>query len=118
MDGSTLISIFGDSPRMRVFEHFMEFPLDEFTIEELADLTDLSDAAVLKEIKHLEEQEMINSRPYAKSLVFRINRKNPINQMIQNIVFFKSDSTADRLVRESAQLSAKVNVTRKSGTGR
>ena len=103
---------------MRVLDYLLEFPLNEFTIEELADSTDLSDAAVLKEIKNLEEQEMINSAPYAKSLVFRINRKNTVNQMIENIVSFKSDSTADRLVRESAQLSAKVSVTRKSGTSR
>ena len=84
---------------MRVLDHFLKFPLNEFTIEELADSTDMSDAAILKEIKNLEEQEMINSVPNAKSLVFRINRKSPKTKIMRQAVFLKSYSIADQLTQ-------------------
>ena len=96
MEESLLISMFGDSSRMRILDRFMEFPLDEFTLEELADSTDMSNATVLKEIKNLKEQEMINPASNANSLVFRINRKSPIFKIMQQMVILKSDSIADQ----------------------
>ncbi|WP_316505579.1 hypothetical protein [Nitrosopumilus sp.] len=97
MEESVLMSIFGESPRMKIIDYLLEFPTNEFTPSDLVKSIGMSRTTVFREIKNLEEQKMINPvSKLGKSPTFRINLKNPIIKMIQQTIFLKSDSIADQ----------------------
>lgn len=97
MEESVLMSMFGESPRMKIIDYLLEFPTNEFTPSELVEAIGMSRTTVFREIKKLEEQKMINLvSKLGKSPTFRINLKGPIIKMIQQAVFLKSDNIADQ----------------------
>lgn len=97
MEESVLMDMFGESSRMKIVDYILEFPTNEFTHGDLVEAIGMSRTTVFRELRDLEEQNMIESASkLGKSSTFRINLKNPIIKMIQQAVFLKSDNIADR----------------------
>lgn len=97
MSESALVSIFGDSSRIKILEYFLEFPTNEFTPSELVKDIGMSRSTVFRELDSLIDDGMlIRTGKLGKSPVFKINLKNPIVRLIQQGIHLKSDLIADR----------------------
>lgn len=97
MSESVLTHIFGDSPRMKILEYFLEFPTNEFTPSDLVRDIGMSRSTVFRELDSLIGDDMlIQTGKQGKSPVFKINLKNPIVRLIQQGIHLKSDLIADK----------------------
>lgn len=97
MEESVLLSMFGESPRMKIIDYLLEFPTNEFTAGDLVETIGMSRTTVFRELKNLEDQDMIKlASKLGKSPTFRVNLKNPIIKMMQQVIFLRSDSIADQ----------------------
>ena len=96
-DDSVLMSIFGESTRLKVIDYLLEFPTNEFTSNNLVNAIGMSRTTVFRELNSLKDQEMIKTvSKLGKSQTFGINLTNPIIKMMQQAVFLESDKLADR----------------------
>ena len=94
---SVLVSIFGDSPRMKIIDYLLEFPTNEFTLTELVDEIGMSKTTVPKILDDYENKEMIiKTEKIGKSQPYKINLKNPLIQLMQNAAHMTSDKIADQ----------------------
>jgi len=103
---SVLVSIFGDSSRMKIIDYLLEFPTNEFTLTELVDEIGMSKTTVPKILDDFKNKEMIvKTEKIGKSQPYQINLKNPVIQLMQNAVHMASDRIAE-------QQAARKNVSR------
>lgn len=95
MAESGIISLYGDSPRMKVIDFFMTFPKNEFTVPELVEGIGMSRTTAFKEIKKLLDNDMIlQSGNIGKSPTYKINTKSPIVYSMQRLVSLRSKKIA------------------------
>jgi len=95
MAESGIISLYGDSPRMKVIDFFMTFPKNEFTVPELVEGIGMSRTTAFKEIEKLLDNDMIlQSGNIGKSPTYKINTKSPIVYSMQRLVSLRSKKIA------------------------
>jgi len=96
---STVLSIFGDSSRMKILGYLLEFPTNEFTPKDLVESIGMSRTTVFRELDSLLDENMIKQvGRIGKSFTFKINLKNPIVELVQQSVHLRSDLTADKQI--------------------
>lgn len=90
-----MITLYGDSSRMKMIDFFMIFPKNEFTIHELVEGIGMSRTTAFNEIKKLSDNEMIiKSGNVGKSPTYKINTKSPIVYSMQKMVSLRSKKIA------------------------
>lgn len=86
-ESSILLEIFGDSPKLRLLNIFIENPYFDFTREELIKELGMSKLTVYKYIKEMGRMEIIKiSRKIGKAVLFKLNRENPAVALIENFL--------------------------------
>ena len=94
---SVLVSLFGDSPRMKIIDFLLEFPTNEFTLNELVDEIGMSKTTVPKILDDFEGKDMIvKTEKIGKSQPYKINLSNPVIQLMQNAAYIASDRVAEQ----------------------
>lgn len=102
---SVIISLYGDSPRMKIIDYFMTFPKNEFTISEIVDAIGMSRTTAFKEISKLLDNEMIiQTGKIGKSPIFKINNKSPIIYSMQKLVSHRSKKIATSQMRDTIMM--------------
>lgn len=103
---SVLVSLFGDSPRMKIIDYLLEFPTNEFTLSELVDEIGMSKTTAPKILDDFEGKGMIvKTAKIGKSQPYKINLRNPVIQLMQNAAHIASDRIAE-------QQAARKNINR------
>ena len=92
---SGITSLFGNSPRMKIMEFFMQFPKNEFTVPELVEGIGMSRTTAFNEVNSLLKDEMIiEIGKSGKSKIFKVNLKSPIVLAMQKINSYRSKKVA------------------------
>ncbi len=120
-ESSVLLSLFGNSPHMKIIDYLLEFPNNEFTTGELVEAIGMSKTTVPKILELLVEQGLIlKTEKIGKSQPYKINLKDQIIKLIQNAVFMTSDKIADRQMasRRVRTIARKSTRNRESLVGR
>ncbi len=92
---SGIIALYGDSPRMRMIEFFMQFPKNEFTVPELIEGIGMSKTTAFKEVYKLKHNDMVKqSGNIGKSPTYKINLNSPIVYSMQKLVSHRSKKIA------------------------
>ncbi|QLH07139.1 winged helix-turn-helix domain-containing protein [Nitrosopumilus ureiphilus] len=104
-EDSIIIQVFGASPQMRIVDFFLEFPTNEFTINEIVENVGMSKTTATKYVEALNQQELIKTtKKIGKTQPYTINMKNPVIQMIKNAVGIMSDKVADNQLSDEKLL--------------
>jgi len=123
MPESILLSIFGDSPRMKIMDYLLEFPTNEFTPSELVEDIGMSRTTVFRELNELLNHDITKQTgKVGKSPTFTVNLKNPLVRMMQQSIHFRSDKIADkqlasknlrRIIRTNLQTTVELHARQK-----
>jgi len=90
-----IITLFGESPRMKVLEFFMQFPKHEFTVPELVEGIGMSRTTAFSQTESLLNDEMIIiSGKVGKSPTYKINSKSPLFRAMQKMNSYRSKEVA------------------------
>ncbi len=91
----SITKLFGNSPRMKIVEFFMDFPKDRFTIPELVQGIGMSRTTAFKIIRTLLTDEwIVQKQKEGKSATYQINFKNPVVKIMQKINSYESEKIA------------------------
>lgn len=90
-----ITTLFGESPRMKVLEFFMQFPKHEFTVPELVEGIGMSRTTAFSQTESLLNDGMIiTSRKVGKSPTYKINSKSPLFRVMQKMNSYRSKEAA------------------------
>lgn len=93
---SGIIALYGDSPRMRMIEFFMQFPKNRFSIPELIQGIGMSKTTAYNEVEKLKENGMIKQLDnIGKSPTYAINPRSALVYTMQKLVSHRSKKIAD-----------------------
>jgi DNA-binding transcriptional ArsR family regulator len=80
---SLLIRALGNSPKLRILDHLLDYKLNDFTKKEIIEALGMSKLAFYKYFKDLEELGLgIPSRKIGRATLYKINLENPMVRMI------------------------------------
>jgi len=97
---SGIISLYGNSPRMKLLDYLMTFPKNEFTTPEIVKTIGMSRTTAFREILKLLDNEMIiQTGNIGKSPTYAINTKSPIIYSMQKLVSHRSKKIATSQIR-------------------
>lgn len=100
-EGSVLLQLFGDSPKLRLLNVFLENSYFDFTREELVKELGMSKLTVYKYVKQMLNFGIIKvSRKIGKAVLYRLDRKNPDVSLIENFLKQFSLNVADKELRK------------------
>jgi len=81
---SILLKMFGDSPKLRIIDFFLDNPLSDFTKKEVIEALGLSKQTFYKYFTDLEEYGLVAvSRKIGKAKLYKINLENPIVKLLK-----------------------------------
>ena len=84
---SILIKIFGKSPKIRLFNIFLENPYFDFSKEELVRELGMSKLTVYKYMKELEKLGVIKvSRRIGRAVLYKLNLESPIVMKLNEFI--------------------------------
>ncbi|MBS3132808.1 winged helix-turn-helix transcriptional regulator [Candidatus Woesearchaeota archaeon] len=100
-EGSVLLQLFGDSPKLRLLNVFLENSYFDFTREELVKELGMSKLTVYKYVKQMLNFGIIKvSRKIGKAVLYRLDRKNPDVSLIEDFLKQFSLNVADKELRK------------------
>jgi AraC-like DNA-binding protein len=80
---SLLIKIFGDSPKIRIIDFFMDNPLFDFTKKEVIEALGMSKRTFYKYFADIEKYGIVKvSRKIGKAKLYKINLEHPLVKML------------------------------------
>jgi len=83
---SLLLEMFGESPKIRIIDFLLDFPMNDFTKTEIVDAVRMSKTTLYKNFEILEIYGIVKvSRKIAKAKLYRINLTHPIVKRIHEI---------------------------------
>ena len=84
---SVLIEIFGKTPKVRLFNLFLENPFFDFSKEELVRELKMSKLTVYKYLKELKKLGIVKvSRKIGRATLYKLNLENPIVKRMNEFV--------------------------------
>ena len=90
-----ITTLFGESPRMKVMEFFMQFPKHEFTVPELVEGIGMSRTTAFDQTGSLLKDEMIiQCGKIGKSPTYKVNLQSPLVKAMQKMNSYKSKEAA------------------------
>jgi len=97
---SGIISLYGDSPRMKLLDYLMTFPKNEFTPPEIVKAVGMSRTTAFREISKLLDNEMIlQTGNIGKSPTYTVNIKSPMIYSMQKLVSHRSKKNATSQIK-------------------
>lgn len=108
---SLTIRLFGNSPQMRIIDFLLEFPINEFTTDEMIKNIGMSKTTLYKGLDNLISQNMIKTTKQGKGLIISIDMENPFVQTIKTGVSIASGQIAEKeLKNEKFLMNIKQNM--------
>ncbi|MEM2092153.1 MAG: winged helix-turn-helix domain-containing protein [Candidatus Bathyarchaeia archaeon] len=81
---SILLKTFGDSPKLRIIDFFLDNPLFDFTKKEVIEALGMSKQTFYKYFKDIENYGIVKvSRKIGKAKLYKINLENPVVKMLR-----------------------------------
>lgn len=100
---SVLIEAFGNSPKMRIIDFFIDNKLFDFSKKEIIEELGMSKTTFYKVWDDIEKYGIVKvSRKYGKAKLYKLNRENPV---VKGLV--KIERT---LIRESIPRAERVGI--------
>lgn len=99
-----LLELFGNTPKLRLLNIFLENPYFDFTKEELVRELGMSKLTVYKYVRQMEKMGIIRmSRKIGKAVLFKLNRANPAVTLIEGFLRqFSAEIAENELKRKIA----------------
>lgn len=93
---SLLLRAYGSSPQMKIINHLMDFPKNDFTQKEIIESLGMSKTTFYKYFDNLVEFGMIKvNRKIANAKLYSINTDSPVVQNIRKNVDYISEKIAE-----------------------
>ncbi len=96
---SLVIRLFGNSTQMRIVDFLLEFPINEFTTNEMIENIGMSKTTLYKGLDNLISQSMIKTTKRGKGLIISIDMDNPFIQTIKTAVSIASGQIAEKQLK-------------------
>ena len=81
---SILLKYFGDSPKLRIIDFFLDNPLFDFTKKEVIEALGMSKQTFYKYFADIEKNEIVKiSRKIGRAKLYKINLENPMVKMLR-----------------------------------
>ncbi|MBC7091357.1 MAG: winged helix-turn-helix transcriptional regulator [Nitrososphaeria archaeon] len=81
---SILLKIFGESPKLRIIDFFLDNPLFDFTKKEVIEALGMSKQTFYKYFADIEKYGIVVvSRKIGKAKLYKINLENPLVKMLK-----------------------------------
>ncbi|MBW1716884.1 MAG: winged helix-turn-helix transcriptional regulator [Deltaproteobacteria bacterium] len=86
MDDSILIKMLGDSVNLRILSFFIENPFDRYSINQIAEFSDVSRNSVYKYLPDFLEKGYIIKEKKGERDVFTLNQSNKVIHLIDRFI--------------------------------
>lgn len=81
---STLLRAFGNSPKLRMIDFFLDNPLFDFTKKEVVEALGMSKQTLYRYFDDLEDLAVVKvSRKIGKAKLYKINLENPMVKLVK-----------------------------------
>jgi DNA-binding transcriptional ArsR family regulator len=82
---SILLRAFGNSPKLRIIDFFLDNPLFDFTKKEIVEALGMSKQTFYKYFEDLEDLAVVKvSRRIGKAKLYKINLENPMVKLVKD----------------------------------
>lgn len=82
---SILLKTFGDSPKLRIIDFFLDNPLFDFTKKEVIEALGMSKQTFYKYFPEIEEYNIVTvSRRIGRAKLYKINLEHPLVSMLRD----------------------------------
>ncbi|MCP8314174.1 MAG: winged helix-turn-helix transcriptional regulator [archaeon] len=87
MESSLLIRYLGDSPKLRIIDYMLYFPLNDFTKKEILEEVGMSKQTFYKHFDDLIKEGIVTAtRKIARATLYRVNRQHPVVKKLDELV--------------------------------
>lgn len=87
MKSSLLIRYLGDSPKLRIIDYMLYFPLNDFTKKDILEEVGISKQTFYKHFEDLINEDMVTpTRRIARATLYKVNRQHPIIRKLDELV--------------------------------
>lgn len=115
MEKSLLLEFLGDTPFLRVMDSLIENSIFDYTKTEIADNADISRASLYKVWPILEQYELVSeSRQIGNTVLYRLNKENPVVQQLVELDLKISREFADSLMERHVMVAKPVRHRKRS----
>lgn len=97
-----MIRSFGDSVNLRILSFFIENPFDHYSINQLAEFSEVSRNSVYKYLPAFLEKEYLIKEIKGKREVYRLNRSNRIILLLDRFIDQVGDEELRPMMEERA----------------
>jgi AraC-like DNA-binding protein len=105
---SILLKTFGDSPKLRIIDFFLDNPLFDFTKKEVIEALGMSKQTFYKYFTDIETYGIVTvSRRIGKAKFYKVNLENPMVKMLNEYITQLSLQAAEK---EKAKMQKPVSV--------
>ncbi|MEK6954121.1 MAG: hypothetical protein AABX01_03880 [Candidatus Micrarchaeota archaeon] len=105
---SLFLEAFGDSPYLRVLDHFLTFPGWDYSKSQVAKDADVSRVTIEWIWRKLLELEFIEkTRTIGRAEMYRLNQKNPQIRLLQEFDFNLAKLYADSLEPQKERIAVR-----------
>jgi AcrR family transcriptional regulator len=102
---SLLIKMFGNSPKLRILDIFLDNPYFDFSKSEVIRELGMSKQTFYKYFKDLEELEIVKpTRKIGRATLYRINKEHPLVRRLNEIV----NEVSLRIAKQEAEKMKKA----------
>lgn len=103
MEDSLLIRYLGDSPKLRIIDYMLYFPLNDFTKKEILEEVGMSKQTFYKHFDEMIGERMVTpTRKIARATLYRVNRQHPVIGKLEELVKESSLKTAEKQLEKKA----------------
>jgi DNA-binding transcriptional ArsR family regulator len=96
IENTLLLEILGASPKIRIINFLLDFPMNDFTKEELVKNVRMSKTTFYASFKILTKYQIVlPSRKIGRAILYRINLEHPIVMLIKELEHKLSDFIAE-----------------------
>ena len=94
---SILIKTFGNSPKLRIMDFFLDNPLFDFTKKEVIEALGMGKKTFYKYFPELEEYGIVKvSRKIGKAKLYKLNGEHPLVKMLREYETKLAKETAEK----------------------
>ncbi len=101
MEKSLLLEFLGDTPLLRIIDFLIENRIFDYTKTEIAENAGISRASLYKVWPMVEQYDLVKkSRKIGNTILYKLNKENPVVQELIELDFKISKEYADTLIKK------------------